>query len=174
MKDSQGWPTTSPSRGWGGGTLALGSLHILHKVSHSLHTVWTQVWTHVAPGGWQGTLTSCIMARTPVNCDTHHLAHRFSFCQLFSITISSRVHVDQLNYRDGPSKGSLGECPNQIIVCSIKRSLIALLPFGREEKSHSKVSGCDQRGKFQWFPEDAESSSTCIMYWTQTAFAKYC
>ena len=89
--------------------------------------------------------------------------NRFSFCQ--AITISSWVHVDQLNYRDVPSKGSfIGECHNQIIVCSIKRSLIALLPFGREEKSHSKVAGCDQRGKFQWFPQDAESSSTVYMY----------
>ena len=89
--DSQGWPTTSPSRGWGGGTLALGSLHILHKVSHSLHTVWTQVWTHVAPGGWQGTLTSCILARTPVNCDTHHLAQSVQLLPIDNnLLVSSR------------------------------------------------------------------------------------
>ena len=150
----------------------------LHKVCSKFHIACTQFETrceHVLPlvGGKEHSQVAHLLERLSSVILTISPS-RFSFCQLLSITISSWVHVDQLNYRDGPSKGSLGECHNQIIVCSIKRSLIALLPFGREEKSHSKVAGCDQRGKFQWFPEDAESSSSCIMYWTQTAFAKYC
>ena len=128
--------------------IASTKLHIACKKLHIACTQFEPRCEHMLPlvGGkehsqvayLQERLSSVILTISP---------NRFSFCQ--SITISQLVHVDQLNYRDGPSKGSLGECHNQIIVCSIKRSLIALLPFGREEKSHSKVSGCDQRGKFQ-------------------------
>ena len=109
---------------------ALIKLHIACKKLHIACTQFELRCEHMLPlvGGKEHSQVAYLLERLSSVILTIS-PNRFSFCQLLSITISSRVHVDQLNYRDGPSKG-VSKSNNSLLDQTVTNSFTTLRSGG--------------------------------------------